>query len=96
MRPITVVANGSGDTVAVPVDIYLTPINVSYVHSGSGTVQVTYDDPWPKVNQDFVNPSFTWVTAPASPIVNQPIRAIRLYDGDSGETLTVIQAGVTG
>lgn len=96
MRPITVVANSGGDTVAVPIDIYLTPINVSYVHSGSGTVQVTYDDPWPKVNGDFVAPTLTWVTAPASPIVNQPIRAIRLFDGDAAEKLTVIQAGVTG
>ena len=96
MRPITVVADSSGTTVAVPVDIYLTPINVSYVKTGSGTVQISYDDPWPKVDQDFVDPSFTWVNAPSSPIVNQPFRAIRLDGGAEGDTLTVIQAGVTG
>ena len=96
MRPITVVADVSGNTVAVPVDIYLTPINVSYVKTGSGTVQVSYSDPWPKVNGNFVSPTFTWVSAPSSPINGQPIRAIRLSGGAENDTLTVIQAGVKG
>ena len=96
MRPITVVANSSGDTVAVPVDIYLTPINVSYVNSGSGTVEISYDDPWPKENGDFVEPTFTWVAAPSSPINGQPFTAIRLTGGAENDTLTVIQAGVMG
>lgn len=96
MRPITVAADSSGTTVAVPVDIYLTPINVSYVKTGSGTVQISYDDPWPKENGDFVEPTFTWVSAPSSPIVDQPFRAIRLDGGADGDTLTVIQSGVMG
>lgn len=96
MRPITVVADSSGTTVAVPVDIYLTPINVSYVTTGSGTVQISYSDPWPKENGDFVAPTFTWVTAPESPINGQPFSAIRLHEAADGDTLTVIQAGVTG
>jgi hypothetical protein len=96
MRPITVVADSSGNTVAVPVDVYLTPINVSYVKTGSGTVQISYSDPWPKENGDFVAPTFTWVSAPSSPINGQPFRAIRLSGGAEGDTLTVIQAGVMG
>lgn len=96
MRPITVVADSSGNTVAVPVDVYLTPTNVSYVKTGSGTVQISYSDPWPKENGDFVEPTFTWVSAPASPINGQPFRAIRLSGGAEGDKLTVIQAGVTG
>jgi hypothetical protein len=96
MRPITVVADNTGATVAVPVDIYLTPINVSYVKTGSGTVQISYDDPWPVVNGNFASPTFTWVTAPSSPIANQPFRAIRLSGGALNDTLTVIQAGDKG
>ena len=91
MRQITVAAD-----VLVPVDQYLTPINVSYVATGGGTVQISYSDPFPLDAQGYpvpTAPSMTWVTAPASPIVDQPFRAIQVTGG-TNSTLTVIQAGV--
>jgi len=89
MRQVTV----AGDT-PVPIDQYLTPINVAYVASG-GTVQVSYTDPFPLDAQGYpdpAGPTFVWIAAPANPIVNDPIRAIQTTG--SGNTLTVIQAGV--
>lgn len=99
MREIVVTANSSGDTVPVILDQYLTPFQVTYKHSGSGTVQVSMTDPYPKVNGDFVQANFVWQTAPDTypngvGFLGQPFRAIRIYDGDAGETLTVIQSGV--
>ena len=91
MRQITVAAD-----IPVPVDQYLTPINVSYVATGGGTVQISYTDPFPLNAQGYPSPTpptFVWVTAPTSPIVNQPFRAIQVTGG-TNSTLTVIQAGV--
>ena len=91
MRQITV-----GADILVPVDQYLTPINVSYVATGGGTVQISYTDPFPLNAQGYPvpgAPTMTWVTAPTSPIVNQPFRAIQVTGG-TNSTLTVIQAGV--
>lgn len=91
MRQVTV-----GADVLVPIDQYVAPVNVSYVATGGGTVQISYTDPFPLNAQGYpvaTPPVMTWVTAPASPIVNQPIRAIQVTGG-VGSTLTVIQAGV--
>lgn len=91
MRQITV-----GNDVLVPVDQYLTPINIAYVASG-GTVQVSYSDPFPLNAQGYpiaTPPVMAWTAAPASPIVDNPIRAIRITGGSGSDTLTVIQAGV--
>jgi len=91
MRQITV-----GADVLVPIDQYLTPINVSYVATGGGTVQISYSDPFPLNAQGYpvaTAPTMTWVAAPASPIANQPFRAIQVTGGVNS-TLTVIQAGV--
>lgn len=91
MRQITV-----GTDVLVPIDQYLTPINIAYVASG-GTVQVSYTDPFPLNAQGYPIPTppvMTWVTAPTSPIVDNPIRAIQITGGSPSDTLTVIQAGV--
>jgi len=91
MRQVTV-----GNNVPVPVDQYVTPFNVSYVASG-GTVQISYSDPFPLNAQGYPipgAPTLTWVSAPASPIVNQPFRAIQITGGSGTDTLTVIQAGV--
>ncbi len=91
MRQITV-----GNDVLVPIDQYLTPINIAYVASG-GTVQVSYTDPFPLNAQGYPVPTapvMTWVNyAGTSPIVDNPIRAIRITGG-TNSTLTVIQAGV--
>lgn len=101
MRQITVTANSSGDSQPVILDQYQNPFSVTYTHSGTGTVQVSTTDPYPKQDGDFVEASFTWVNAPTSApnavgFLGQPFRAIRLYDGDAYETLTVIQSGVKG
>lgn len=91
MRQVTVAAD-----VPVPIDQYLTPINVSYIATGGGTVQISYTDPFPLDSQGYPDPNpptFVWVSAPASPIANQPFRAIRVTGG-TNSTLTVIQAGV--
>lgn len=91
MRQVTV-----GADVLVPIDQYVAPVNVSYVATGGGTVQISYTDPFPLNAQGYPVPTppvMTWVAAPASPIVNQPIRAIQVTGGVAS-TLTVIQAGV--
>lgn len=99
MRQTTVTANASGDTPVVVLDQYIAPFQVTYSKTGSGTVQVTTTDPYPRVNGNFTTASFTWVTAPttapnAANFIGQPYRAIRLTGGAEGDTLTVIQAGV--
>ena len=99
MRQVTVTADNTGATTPVVLDQYITPFQVTYSKTGSGTVEVTTTDPYPKVNQDFVAASFTWITAPtAAPntatFLAQPYRAIRLSGGAQGDTLTVIQSGV--
>lgn len=99
MREVVVTADVLGDTPPVVLDQYLTPFQVTYAKSGSGTVQVSTTDPYPVVNQDFVAPTFTWVTAPdlapnATGFLGQPFRAIRLTGASQGDTLTVIQSGV--
>lgn len=99
MRQVTVTADSSGDTPAVVLDQYITPFQVTYSKTGSGTVQVTATDPYPKVNQDFVEATFTWISAPtAAPntatFLAQPYRAIRLTGAAENDTLTVIQSGV--
>ena len=91
MRQVTVAAD-----IPVPIDQYLTPINVSYVATGGGTVQISYSDPYPLNAQGYplAGPAtFVWVSAPTSPIANQPFRAIQITGG-TNSTLTVIQAGV--
>jgi len=106
MRQTTVTANisdgGEEPTYAslpVVLDQYIAPFSVTYAKTGSGTVQVTATDPFPKVNGDFTAPTFDWITAPtgapnSETSLGQPFRAIRLSGGADGDTLTVIQAGV--
>lgn len=99
MRQVTVTADATGATPPVVLDQYITPFQVTYSKTGSGTVQATATDPFPKVNGDFTTASFTWITAPtAAPntatFLAQPYRAIRLTGGAEGDTLTVIQSGI--
>lgn len=101
MRQTTVTAGVSGATSAVILDQYQNPFNVSYVKTGSGTVEVSLTDPYPVVNGNFTTATFTWVTAPttspnAAGFLGQPYRAIRLSGGTAGDTLTVVQSGVKG
>lgn len=102
MRQTTVtVPNLLGSTVTPPVvlDQYISPFEVSYAKTGSGTVQVSLTDPFPVENGNFVAPVFTWITAPtgapnSATSLGQPFRAIRLSSAAPGDTLTVVQAGI--
>lgn len=101
MRQTTVTVGVSGATEPVVLDQYLDPFQVTYVKTGSGTVEVSATDPFPKdpVSGNFVAPTFTWVTAPTGApnganFIGQPYRAIRLTGGTGSDSLTVIQAGV--
>jgi hypothetical protein len=99
MRQVTVTADATGATTPVVLDQYITPFQVTYSKTGSGTVQVTATDPYPVENGNFVSATYTWITAPtAAPntttFLAQPYRAIRLSGGTAGDTLTVIQSGV--
>ena len=102
MREIVVtIPTGGTTTDPVILDQYQAPFQVTYVNSGSGTVQVSATDPYPVVNGNFTTATFTWVTAPttapnASGFLAQPYRAIRISGGTAGDTLTVIQSGVKG
>ena len=100
MRQVTVTVPAAA-TVTAPVvlDQYLTPFQVTYSKTGSGTVEVTTTDPYPIENGNYVAASFTWITAPTSApntatLLAQPYRAIRLSGATAGDTLTVVQAGV--
>jgi hypothetical protein len=99
MRQVTVTADATGVTTPVVLDQYITPFQVTYSKTGSGTVQVTATDPYPVENGNFVSATFTWITAPTSApntatFLAQPYRAIRLSGAAEGDTLTVIQSGV--
>ena len=100
MREVIVTVPTAGTTTdAVVLDQYIAPFQVSYVNSGSGTVQVSQTDPYPVVNGNFTTASFTWITAPtATPntatFLAQPFRAIRLSGATAGDTLTVVQSGI--
>jgi len=100
MRQTTVTVPAD-ETVTAPVvlDQYLTPFQVTYSKTGSGTVQVTATDPYPIENGDYVEATYTWITAPTTApntatFLAQPYRAIRLSGAAAGDTLTVIQSGV--
>ena len=100
MRQVTVEVPAD-ETVTAPVvlDQYLTPFQVTYSKTGSGTVQVTATDPYPIENGNYVEATYTWITAPntapnTATFLAQPYRAIRLSGAAAGDTLTVIQAGV--
>ena len=99
MRQTTVTVPAAATvTSAVVLDQYIAPFQVSYVKTGSGTVQVSQTDPFPVVNQNFTAPNFTWITAPTdapntATFLAQPYRAIRLSGATAGDTLTIVQAG---
>ena len=106
MRQVTVTAdidNGEAGFSTTPVilDQYLTPFQVTYTLSSgaTGTVKVSATDPYPVVDQDFVEATFDWVAAPSTGpsiagFLGQPFRAIYLEGATEGDTLTVIQSGV--
>lgn len=105
MRQVTVaatIADGEDfNTPVVVLDQYIAPFQVTYTTSyeASGVIQVSYDEPFPISDGNFVEQSFTWVTAPtgapnAEGFLGQPFRAIRLAGANENDELTVIQAGI--
>lgn len=103
MREIVVTIPTAGTTtVPVILDQYQNPFQVTYVNSGSGTVQVSATDPYPVNNNGvYTTATFAWVAAPttapnAAGFLAQPYRAMRINAGAAGDTLTVIQSGVKG
>jgi len=105
MRQVTVAATIVDDedfnTPPVILDQYIAPFQVTYSTSfeATGTVQVALEEPYPVVNGDFVEQTFTWFTVPttapnANGFLGQPFRAIRLAGANENDELTVIQAGV--
>lgn len=86
------------NTVPVVLDQYLTPFQVSYLSSNDGQVEVTFTDPYPVVDQKFVEADYDWMNAAtsypnAANFLGQPVRAVRLSGATQGTTLTVIQSG---
>jgi hypothetical protein len=103
MREVIVTADildgESYNTVPVVLDQYIAPFQVSYLSSNDGQVEVTFTDPYPVYNQDFVEAEYDWMNAATSApnaanFLGQPVRAVRLSGATQGTTLTVIQAGV--
>jgi hypothetical protein len=103
MRQVTIKADIPGDggkynTAPVVLDQYLTPFQVSYLSSNGGQVEVTFTDPYPVVDQNFVEAEYDWMNADTSypnagNFLGQPVRAVRLTGVDLGTTLTVVQSG---
>jgi hypothetical protein len=94
------IQDGMGyNTPAVVLDQYIAPTGVTYGYTGTGSVQVSITDPYPKENGNFVEADFVWgppTTAYPNAVgfLGQPYRAIRLYNAGLNDTLTVIQAGI--
>lgn len=109
MRQVTVTAVTDGlvpptyETPPVIIDQYQDPTAITFYTDGSGDVKVSYADPFPKSNGDFVEQTnWDWqlpdlTKFPNGPnFIGQPIRAIYLTNAAAGDILTVIQAGVKG
>jgi hypothetical protein len=87
------------NTPAVVLDQYISPASVTYGYTGTGDVQVSITNPYPRENGNFVEADFVWATVPTSypnavGFLGQPYRAIRLTNAALDDTLTVIQAGM--
>ncbi len=110
MRPITITQTGVGDSVPVPLDLYLTPFNVTIqcVISGTPTytVQYTNDDVYavgydPSTGNWFDLAGIDDATTDAVDSLISPVTAIRLSvtvapaPTDSVQ-MRVTQAGVLG
>lgn len=104
MRPVVITQTGAGQSTAVPLDLYLTPFNVSLSTIVNGTVaygiEYTFDDPFnpPTGGLDWTVvgdiPTGT-IAAGYATISNSPVRAVRINQasGSGSVTLTVNQAG---
>lgn len=113
MRPITQslsdASGGAKATPVIPLDIYLTPFNVSLqvtvVGAATYTVEFTNDDVF-AVGYDPDGATANWTPldgqtdaiANANSTLISPVTAVRMRQtlGDGSTTLRVVQAGVYG
>lgn len=101
MRPITIDVVGVGESPPIPLDLYLTPFNVSlFVEAPSGaidaTVQYTGDDVFnPAVTLNWTNHAdLTNKVAAAVGTIISPVTAVRLVNAAAGTArLRVVQSG---
>lgn len=106
MRPVTLSQTGVGNSVPIPVDIYLTPFNVTLAVEVTGTVTYsvvwTTDDVWNIVagslNWNAAASNLTGATTNQIGSLVSPVSAVQLQvtGGTGTATLRVVQAGVTG
>lgn len=107
MRPITVSVTGAGVSNPLPQDHYISPFNIGFGVTVSGTVtysvQHTFDDVFaagynPATGTWFNHPDATGLTANVDGNYAFPVTAIRLSvgAGTGTATLTTIQAGLVG
>lgn len=104
MRPVVITQTGAGQSTPVPLDLYLTPVQVSLSTLVDGTVaygiEYTYDDPFnPPVGGLVWTPVGdipTGTTIAGQAVINgSPVAAVRINQasGSGSVTLTVRQAG---
>lgn len=104
MRPITIAQTGAGGSAVVPLDVYLSPFQVTLTTLVSGTVnydiQYTSDDIWatsynPAVGNWTSVTGLTGLTAAGEATLISAIRAVRILQnsGSGTTTLRVVQAG---
>lgn len=106
MRPITISQTGVGNSVPIPVDIYLTPFNVTLAVEVTGTVTYsvvwTTDDVWntPAANLTWNAAAANLTAATTSQVGSliSPVTAVQLQvtAGTGTASLRVVQAGVMG
>lgn len=106
MRPITLSQTGVGNSVPIPVDIYLTPFNVTLAVEVTGTVTYsvawTTDDVWNtpagSLNWNAAAANLTAATTNQVGSLISPVTAIQLQvtAGTGTAMLRVVQAGVMG
>lgn len=101
MRPSVISKTGTGSSSIVPMDIYLSPFNVSITTSVSGTVnydiQHTNSDIWDaSVTPVWAShPTLTGLTAAADGNYAFPVRAIKILvnSGSGTANAIIVQAG---
>lgn len=103
MRPVIVTQTGAGQSTAIPLDLYLTPFQVSLatVLNGAATygIEFTYDDPFNPpsggLNWLPVGDIPTGSTVAGQATITAPVGAVRINQasGSGSVTLTVRQAG---
>ena len=103
MRPVTVTVVGAGQSVPIPLDLYLTPFNVSlFLILVSGVIDATVE----YTGNDVFNPDEVLTWFPHADLQNEvasitgtiisPVRAVRLVNAGTGTvSLQVVQSGIT-